>query len=226
MVKYGYFINNYMKHKLMIKTHNKTNLKYLCYTRSEGEKYSSYKGSGKYWKKHLKKYGDDITTELIFETEDKERFVAEARKKSIEFNIVESEDWANLKLEEGDGGDTVSNKMWVTDGTFDKYINKDDEIPQGWKRGRSKCVFNDKEKQREFGAMADIEKRGKKIKEAWDAGKMDHRKPNPKYGDDNPSRRPEVREKIRKAALKESHIRSERMKKNRVWEYSSRGHDK
>ena len=195
-----------MTHKLMIKTHNKTNLKYLCYTRSEGEKYNSYKGSGTRWKKHLKKYGDEITTELIFETNDKEAFVKEARAKSIEFNVVESEDWANLKLEEGDGGDTVSNKVWITNDTTDKYINKDDEIPQGWRRGRCKCVFNDRKKQIEFAARCDTKFRGKKIKEAWDSGKMDHIKRNPLRGDKNPACRPEVKKKIGAANSKKIEI--------------------
>ena len=201
MVRYVYVINNYMKHKLMIKTHNETKLKYLCYTRTEGEEYANYKGSGKHWKRHLKKHGDHITTEMIFETEDKEEFKKVATNKSIELDIVNSPQWANLKIEEGDGGDTVSNRMWVTNGSVDKYMFKNDEIPTGWKRGRSKCVFNDKDKQKEFGARADVTLRGKKIKEAWDSGKMSHRKTHRHCGDDNPMRRPEVKKKVCKVVM-------------------------
>jgi len=180
----------------MIKTHTATGLKYLCYTKSEGEYYSNYKGSGKYWKNHLKKHGSGITTELIFECETKEEFKKYATKKSIEFNVVKSTEWANLKIEEGDGGDTVSNKMWVTDGKCDKYVFKDSIIEEGWKKGRSNCIFNDSKKQREFGMMADAAERGKKIKEAWDAGKCDHRD-NTNIGSKNKD--PEVKAKISKA---------------------------
>jgi len=43
-------------------------------------------------------------------------------------------------------------------------------------------------------------------------------------GDDNVAKRPEVKEKIKQSALKDSVIRSERAKKTKFWEYSSRGH--
>lgn len=202
-------------HKLMIKTHKKTNLKYLCYTKSEGCIYDSYKGSGKLWKSHLKKYGDDITTELIFETNDYQKFKEFAIKKSIELNIVLSSEWANLKLEEGDGGDTVSNKRWITDGKTDKYINKDLPIPDNWTYGRSNCVFNDSEKQKEFNKKIDRKKQSNSMKLSWSEGKMDkrdHSKCGSK-GDKNPSKRPEVREKIRQYALTVSKKSSDRLKK-------------
>lgn len=201
-------------HKLMIKTHNKTGLKYLCYTKSEGSIYDSYKGSGKLWKSHLKKHGDDITTELIFETDNYENFKNYAIKKSIELDIVSSSEWANLKKEEGDGGDTVSNKRWITDGKKDKFINKDLQIPIGWKYGRSNCIFNDSEKQKEFNKRIDRKKQSSSMKLSWKEGKMDkrdHSKCGIK-GDNNPAKRKEVREKIRQAALNDGSIRSDRMK--------------
>lgn len=203
---------------LYLKTHNQTGLKYLGKTES-GDPYK-YQGSGLHWKRHLKKHGDDVTTEILFQTEDREEFKRVAMEYSEKWNIVESTDFANLMPECGDGGDTVSRKIWITDGTSDKYWDKSNPIPLGWSRGRSNCVFNDRNAQLEFGSRADYKARGCSIKKAWDAGKMSHRKSNPLYGDDNPSRRPEVKEKIRKAALKESTIRSERMKKNKVWEQS------
>jgi hypothetical protein len=204
-------------HKLMIKTHNITKLKYLCYTRSEGKIYEDYKGSGKLWKKHLKKYGENITTELIFESSDFEKFKKFAIQKSIEFDIVNSDQWANLKIEEGDGGDTVSNKRWITNGIKDKYLNKDLPLPEGWMYGRSNCIFNDPEKQSVFGKHHDGKKQGESLKKTWSEGrfKRDHSKCGLK-GDLSPSKRPEVKEKIRQYALTESEIRSERMKK--LWQ--------
>lgn len=205
-----------MTHKLMIKTHNKTGLKYLCYTKSDGPAYEKYKGSGKRWKRHLKKYGDDITTELIYETNNYDDFKKIAIEKSYEYNIVESNAWANLKIEEGDGGDTVSNRMWITDGTVDKYVYKDSVIPEGWNKGRSNCIFNDSDKQKEFSSRADLSLRGQSIKNAWDSGKFDkrdHSKCGTK-GDNNPAKRAEVRKKISDSALKESDKRSQQAKTN------------
>lgn len=126
----------------MIKTHLKTNLKYLCYTTKRGTEFDNYKGSGTIWKKYLKEFGEEIKTETIFESENYEEFKQIAIQKSIEFDIVDSEKWANLRIESGTGGDTVSNKIWITNGTEDKYILKTENIPEGWKKGRTNCVFN------------------------------------------------------------------------------------
>lgn len=86
---------------LYVKTHNVTGLKYLGKT--TGDPFT-YKGSGKYWKRHIKKHGYDVTTEIIFQTNDKEEFKRFSTEYSIKYNIVESQEWANLTLESGDGG--------------------------------------------------------------------------------------------------------------------------
>ena len=57
---------------LYIKTHNKTGLKYLGKTTKKDQ--HKYKGSGKYWLKHIRKHGYDVTTEIIFQTIDKKEF--------------------------------------------------------------------------------------------------------------------------------------------------------
>lgn len=86
---------------LYVKTHNKTGLKYLGKTTRNP---LTYHGSGLYWKRHLKQHGYDITTEILYETEDKEIFKKIASEYSKKFNIVESKDWANIREETGDGG--------------------------------------------------------------------------------------------------------------------------
>jgi hypothetical protein len=48
---------------LMMKKHNKTGLLYFCRTISEPFK---YKGSGRAWKRHLKKYGNDASASLKY----------------------------------------------------------------------------------------------------------------------------------------------------------------
>lgn len=87
---------------LYVKTHNKTGLKYLGKTIRDPQ---TYHGSGTRWLNHLKKHGYDITTEVIFQTEDKSLFKQTAIYYSNLYNITESEQWANIRPEEGDGGD-------------------------------------------------------------------------------------------------------------------------
>lgn len=86
------------------KTHNKTGLKYLGKTEKDPFK---YKGSGKRWKAHLKKHGNDVTTEVLGVYETIEDFRKDAIRISEELKVVSSNDWANLKIEEGDGGNTA-----------------------------------------------------------------------------------------------------------------------
>jgi hypothetical protein len=66
-------------------------------------------GSGKIWKRHLKKHNltqDDIKTEVVLETKDLTELITKGIELSRLYNIVESKDWANLREESGDGGDT------------------------------------------------------------------------------------------------------------------------
>ncbi len=179
----------------MVKTHNKTGLKYLCKTQQKD--HAKYLGSGKLWRKHLKVNGEDITTAVIFETHDKEELKSMGIYYSKLWNVTGSDEWANMKDEEGDGGDTVSSKFWITDGKTDKYCDKTSPIPEGWRKGRSNCVFKDIAKQREFSLRSDRQKAGDSIKKAWQEGRFvrDHSKCGSK-GEDNPSKRKDVREKI------------------------------
>lgn len=86
---------------LYIKTHNITGLKYLGKTTKDPFKYS---GSGKHWVRHIKKHGNNVTTEIIFQTDDRQIFKEYALEYSILHNIVESTLWANLMMETGTGG--------------------------------------------------------------------------------------------------------------------------
>jgi hypothetical protein len=87
---------------LYIKTHNKTGLKYFGKTTRQGNDFENYKGSGKYWLRHLKKHGSDISTEIVGEFEDNDPLlVVTALQFSKEHQIVESKDWANLIEENG-----------------------------------------------------------------------------------------------------------------------------
>lgn len=92
-----------MKISLYLKTHNKTGLKYLGKT--VGDPYT-YLGSGKRWLRHLAKHGNDITTEVLLETEDKTELSKVGQYYSTLWNVVKDQSFANMRPETGDGGDT------------------------------------------------------------------------------------------------------------------------
>lgn len=92
---------------LYVKTHNITGLKYLGKTTRDPY---TYKGSGKYWLKHLAIHGNDVSTVVIFQTNDPKEFAEFSIQFSIQHNIVESSDWANLIVETGTGGNNPTTK--------------------------------------------------------------------------------------------------------------------
>lgn len=86
---------------LYVKTHNQTGLKYLGKTTDSDP--HAYPGSGLYWSEHLKKHGSNYSTELLLETEDPEEIRTTGQYYSTLWNVVESDEWANLQPEEGQG---------------------------------------------------------------------------------------------------------------------------
>ena len=84
---------------LYVKTHKITGLKYFGKTTRKDP--ISYTGSGKYWKNHIKKYGKHFDTEILASFEDIKECEKFALKFSEENNIVNSNEWANLKEENG-----------------------------------------------------------------------------------------------------------------------------
>jgi hypothetical protein len=113
--------------KLMIKTHNVTGLKYLCITKRE--KCEEYLGSGTYWLKHLEKYGNSINTEILFQSDDYEVFVDKCNYYSMLYDVVSSEEWANLVPETGyNNNDGLPNVvlfwLYADDETKQEIIHK------------------------------------------------------------------------------------------------------
>lgn len=86
---------------LYIKQHNITGLKYFGKTVADPQK---YKGSGTYWKKHLKMHTDDVTTIWCKLFTVKQDLIDYALNFSVANNIVESIEWANLIPESGEDG--------------------------------------------------------------------------------------------------------------------------
>jgi hypothetical protein len=87
---------------LYVKTHTKTGLKYLGQT-SQSDPHK-YPGSGTRWLHHLRKHGRDYSTEILKECQTKEELKEWGLYYSNLWNIVKSDNWANLKHEEAGGG--------------------------------------------------------------------------------------------------------------------------
>lgn len=91
---------------LYIKTHNKTGLKYFRKTSNPkfGINPNKYIGSGVYWKRHVKKHGCDVSTEIFGYFDDLDECSQVALSFSKEHDIVNSPLWANLQDENGIAG--------------------------------------------------------------------------------------------------------------------------
>lgn len=100
---------------LYVKTHNVTGLKYFGFTTSKDP--FKYKGSGLYWKRHLIEHGNNVSTEIIGEYISREDASIVAKKFSIENDIVNSDRWANLVIEDCFGGfDHINNNKSLDQG--------------------------------------------------------------------------------------------------------------
>lgn len=132
---------------LYVKTHNKTGLKYLGQTTRDPFKYP---GSGKRWVNHLMAHGNDVSTEILFETNCKE----ELKKKGIYYsnlwNVTKSDEWANLTIEEGTGGnlsDFIDYKCRDTSYKMDPDYKKkvSDSVRKAWRDKLADPNFNETE---------------------------------------------------------------------------------
>lgn len=90
---------------LLLKTHNRTGKKYLCrHVSKDINTCYKYKGSGVYWCKHLEKHGNDVRTDIIAVCDT----IEDARTLGIyyskKWDIVNSTEFANLVIEDGQGG--------------------------------------------------------------------------------------------------------------------------
>jgi Ni/Co efflux regulator RcnB len=96
-------------YKIYVKVSPK-GLMYLGYTKKDVDKYM---GSGLKWKRHLKNNNikkEDIKTFILHTTNSKEEVKNLGEYYSNLFNVVESTKWANLMVEKGEGGATMTGK--------------------------------------------------------------------------------------------------------------------
>lgn len=118
---------------LYIKQHFITKKKYFGKTTEKDP--IKYKGSGVYWKKHIKKHGNQFVetiwvSDLYFDTSIREP----ALHFSCENNIDESNDWANLIPEDGlNGGSTTKGMASVVDssGNYSLVPTDDPRLKSG-----------------------------------------------------------------------------------------------
>jgi hypothetical protein len=84
---------------LYAKQHNLTGKRYFGKTTRDPYKYN---GSGLHWKRHCNKHGkNDVTTTWVHAYEDMDLLQQEALFFSKVYNIVESDEWLNMKPENG-----------------------------------------------------------------------------------------------------------------------------
>jgi hypothetical protein len=88
---------------LLVMEHNITGLKYFCKT-TLLDRVHRYKGSGVVWTKHMREHGFNVKVGLLGFYIDEDRCLNAAKTFSIENNIVDSDEWANLVIETGKNG--------------------------------------------------------------------------------------------------------------------------
>ena len=79
-------------------THNITGKKYLGQTTRD---LNVYKGSSVEWLEHLEQYGDDYSTEILFESSDKEKFKEVCQQYSEKLDVVKNNEYFNKLPEHG-----------------------------------------------------------------------------------------------------------------------------
>lgn len=98
---------------LYVKTHRGTGMRYFGKTSRDPRK---YRGSGVTWRRHLRKYGNDVDTSVLASFDDvtqREALKEFALSFSRENDIVASPSWANLIEEDGLAGKPIGSPGYV-----------------------------------------------------------------------------------------------------------------
>jgi len=110
---------------LYVKTHRKTGLKYLGITKKKNVQ--KYHGSGVRWTNHILEHGYDCETEILLTTGNLTELSICGEYYSRLWDVVNSDQWANLKPETGYGGAIKTGMVVVYDTAGNTvYIEKDD----------------------------------------------------------------------------------------------------
>lgn len=165
---------------LYIKIHTKTGLKYFGKTTKNPEKYI---GSGIHWKNHIKKHGKEFVETLWYELfTDMELCKQYAINFSIENDIVNSNEWANLMIEDGMTGNgspgrlfNLETKQKISKANSGKKYSKEINLKKGRKGkensmygvrrfGKESPHYGKKHSQETCNLLSDIFKESRKIK--------------------------------------------------------------
>ena len=153
---------------LYLKTHNTTGFKYLGKTISNDP--YLYQGSGKVWKRHIKKHGYDVTTEILLETTDPKELKEVGIYYSNLWNVVESKDFANIIPEMGDGGAmpwTIESRQKVSKTLKGRKYSE--ETLKKYSQAQQKQAQHLSKKTKEYLSIPEnYEKRCKQLSSIWD----------------------------------------------------------
>lgn len=161
---------------LYIKTHRITGMRYFGKTKDDPYK---YKGSGKYWKRHISTHGYDCETEIIRECQTNSEVAEWGKYYSALWNIVESDNWANLKPEGGDGGETPGSSKRMSEmrkgkAPWNKGIPQTSEMKELNRLAHLGKVTSEhtKEKQRKYNMGRKMSEQAKANMRLAQAGKV------------------------------------------------------
>jgi hypothetical protein len=171
---------------LLLKQHNITKKYYLCKRTTNNIKtVFSYTGSGKLWKLHLKKHGNNISTAILEIAKNNQELKQKAAFYNTVWNIGSNNQFLNLRPEEGDGGDT-----WLN------YKNKES---RKLKVSQSNKIFNSTPNgiliRERVGQITKQNQLGKTMKDRMGEAYIDSRKGKKfneiyKVGYDHPQQKP------------------------------------
>jgi hypothetical protein len=171
------------------KTHNQTGLKYLGKTTSPDP--HRYTGSGKRWKPHIKKYGYDVTTEVLKECHTTEELKYWGKYYSDLWDVTNSKEWANLKPEEGDGGATVFGEIHPS-----KRPDVISKIKSSWTPEKKKNIGKEISNRIASRSLDKQQSINQKIKAAWDKDPLRKEALSKRMKCSNPGKDPITKEKI------------------------------
>lgn len=124
-----------------------------------------YLGSGKYWRLHLKKHGCNHNTEIIKECQSKEEIKEWGIYYSKLWNVIESEEWANLMEENGGGGKTTPEPWNKGKKSSEKTIQKQkDAVLKRTEETQQKMIESGKRSYEKTFALLTKEQRQAKYK--------------------------------------------------------------
>lgn len=142
MSAYIYCITNHITNQRYI---GKT--EHSVHKRFQRHKSNAASGSDMYLYRSMRKYGiENFSIDVLEETTKELANIRES------YYIQESNPELNMTAG-GDGGSTTHTRIWINDGSTNRYISKNDVIPEGFTLGRI-CKFSDPSFQSEMGRRA------------------------------------------------------------------------